>query len=43
MSDIEKREIDLLNNTNSEFVEINWSFFAVFSKILENGGVPCVS
>lgn len=39
MSDIEKRELDLLNESNTDFLNVDWSFFAVFSKIIENGGV----
>lgn len=45
MSNFEKREVDLLSNTNEyDNAEINWSFFALFSKILENvnGGVSYV-
>ncbi len=42
MSNVEKREVSLLSNTNEyDTAEINWSFFALFNKILENvnGGV----
>lgn len=40
MSDIEKRELQVLsNNISFNDVNVDWSFLVLFSKIVENGSV----